>query len=99
MHHLNNFILMISISRLKNSIDKNFVELQNQNIINTPFNKNIKKSENKTEIKEILIDDSHIQDLTTTTSIDDSYNFFFNSFVNVLSDSIKFDAEDWHLIY
>lgn len=102
MHRLNNFILMISISRLKNYVDKNFVELQNQNIIHTPFNKNIKNNKKKPEIippiKEILIDDTNIEYLMINNA-DNSCNFYFNSFINVLSDSFRFDTEDWHLIY
>jgi hypothetical protein len=36
MHNLNNFVLMISLSRLKNTVNKNFnfIEIKNQNIIN-----------------------------------------------------------------
>ncbi len=36
MHNLNNFVLMISLSRLKNAVNKNFnfIEIKNQNIIN-----------------------------------------------------------------
>lgn len=41
MYNLNNFVLMISLSRLKNAIDKNFIELKNQNIINIQFKSNI----------------------------------------------------------
>ena len=41
MHNLNNFVLMISLSRLKNSVNKNFIELKNQNIINIYLKPNI----------------------------------------------------------
>jgi hypothetical protein len=41
MYNLNNFVLMISLSRLKNVVDKNFIELKNQNIINVQFKSNI----------------------------------------------------------
>ena len=44
MHNFNNFVFMLSLSRLKNAVDKNFVEIKNQNIINFYLNPNITKN-------------------------------------------------------
>jgi hypothetical protein len=44
MHNFNNFVLMLSLSRLKNAVDKNFIEIKNQNIINFYLNPNITKN-------------------------------------------------------
>lgn len=105
-NNLNNFILMISLSRLKNNF--NYIEIQNNNIISVqlkPF-----YLQNKINIKEPTIETSNITKNNSDIFIiqnneqfiqETSQMFetnFFNSFVNI-SESFKFDLEDWHFIY
>lgn len=100
MRHSNNFLLMISLSRLKNTIDKNFVEFQTDNIINvnlrlpnTNINANIDK-ENDANKGITKNDSSEIFDNYETIAEDASY--YFNSFIHVVADTF---SEDWHFIY
>jgi hypothetical protein len=112
MHNLNNFVLMISLSRLKNTINKNFnfIEIKNQNIINiqlkpciTEFLKNnsqeldeeINEEINKETNNSQIFNEQH--KCESILSIEES-DFLFNSFIHI-TDSTKFDSEDWHLIY
>jgi|LakMenE22Apr09ns_1017241.scaffolds.fasta_scaffold00474_2 hypothetical protein len=101
MHNLNNFILMISFSRLKNAVDKNFIELQNQNIINMYKINKIKKNDDKHAIIKINENKNNLEEKNNVESksfIDES-NFLFNSFIHVATDSFHFDWEDWNFIY
>jgi hypothetical protein len=113
MYNLNNFVLMISLSRLKNTIDKNFnfIEIKNQNIINVQLKSNIIKflennveefneEINKEMNENIKQNNSEIEkkdDCECIQSVEES-NFLFNSFIHI-ADSFKFDSEDWYLIY
>jgi hypothetical protein len=107
MHNLNNFVLMISLSRLKNSVNKNFIELKNQNIINIYLKPNISeilKNENDNLKKELNIKNDELEIFIEEKNDDESIsiieesNFLFNSFIH-LADSFKFDSDDWYLIY
>ncbi len=118
MHNFNNFVFMLSLSRLKNAVDKNFVEIKNQNIINFYLNPNITKNlkndlqelneeinkEINEEINEEIdkeINNSKIfneQCKCESILLVEESNFLFNSFIHI-TDSAKFDSEDWYLIY
>ena len=107
MYNLNNFVLMISLSRLKNAVNKNFIELKNQNIINIYLRPNISeilKNENDNLKKELNIKDDelefYIEEKNENKSIllIEETNFLFDSFIH-LTDLFKFDSDDWYLIY
>jgi hypothetical protein len=110
-HNLNNFILMISLSRLKNTINKNFnyIEIKN-NIISVQlkpfFSENITIIQEepvieKSNIKKNNSDDNFIiqdnNESLISSSISES-NYLFTSFINV-ADTFKFNLEDWYFIY
>lgn len=122
MHNFNNFVFMLSLSRLKNTVDKNFVEIKNKNIINFYLNPNITKNlkndlqelneeineeinkeinqEINQEINEEIykeINNSQKYKCESILLVEES-NFLFNSFIHI-ADSVKFDSEDWYLIY
>ena len=90
MYNSNNFILMISIFKLKNIIDKNFnfIEIKNQHLIKIQLKEN-----NETP----FLENNNDEPFSENTDPYDT-NFFLNSFINVI-DSFQFDIEDWQLIY
>jgi hypothetical protein len=96
MYNSNNFILMISIFKLKNIIDKNFnfIEIKNQHLIKIQLKEN-----NETPFLENNepFSDNEDEHFSENTDPYDT-NFFLNSFINVI-DSFQFDIEDWQLIY
>lgn len=73
MHNLNNFVLMISLSRLKNAVNKNFIELKNQNIINIYL---------KPNISEILKNDIQELDEELNEKINEKINEELNEELN-----------------
>lgn len=114
MYNLNNFVLMISLSRLKNVVDKNFIELTNQNIINIQFKSNIVEilKNDVEEFEEKVFEEKVFEEEKINKKNSEIFekqddckyklveesNFLFNSFIHV-ADSFKFDSEDWYLIY
>jgi hypothetical protein len=90
MYNSNNFILMISIFKLKNIIDKNFnfIEIKNQHLIKIQLKEN-----NETPFLENNVHEYFLENVEPYDT-----NFFLNSFINVI-DSFQFDIEDWQLIY
>ena len=95
---------MISISKLKNIIDKNFdfIEIKKQNLIKIQLKENNNYFlENNNYFLENNENDNTNNDNENYIGKNDEQhdtNFFLNSFINVI-DSYKFDIEDWQFIH
>ena len=83
MYNLNNFVLMISLSRLKNTINKNFnfIEIKNQNIINVQL---------KSSITEILKND--IQKLDE--ELNKELNEELNKEINIIKNNSQINEQN-----
>lgn len=115
MYNSNNFILTISISKLKNIIDKNFdfIEIKNQNLIKIQLKKNNNYFLSNDEDNQDNQDNQDYQDNNSNEQNDlnneDNNNidknveqYDSNFFLNSfinVIDSYKFDIDDWQFIY
>ncbi len=83
MYNLNNFVLMISLSRLKNTINKNFnfIEIKNKNIINVQL---------KSSITEILKND--IQKLDE--ELNKELNEELNKEINIIKNNSQINEQN-----